>query len=541
MPFYERQPYIQPLHQIIGEVLRGDIRVPLFQRPGTENTWRPEQRGDFLDSLYRGFPVGTILLWSTTQPIKTYEEVGGIAIPEAQASPTAPLRLLLDGHQRISTLVQILGPALVPDLQAEGVGVRTGEPCEETWVFEVAPTPDVGSSRERFILLKPDEDPTPTQLPLDIIFNRAAVNRWVRSRPQPLSDNQQAEVDGLRDRLREYAIPVAVLVANSLKDATESFKRINSSGTPMGDFNMVSALAYDNSFDLQDLFKNYRASFLEPCGWDAVDSSDMLRVCAGLAGYNPARFQVDDLASELRRNESIIERAFSAAARAADYLSQWGIHGPEALPYSWQLITLAVSLGTRSYPMSSDCTVALGKWFWLTTYGEVFAGVNAAVFDRCRAALNTMIVSGDWKAMERDVARKVRAVHRFDFRAARSKACALAMARHQDENTVTGQAHKALSTGVHAMAMLMSRGARSHWWNLVVARPEEVQPFRNALKRRERDETAEFNDGKLLEQLGVPTDAKGSQEELLTARRKILEAEERAFVQNLGLEWSSGE
>ncbi|HID31136.1 MAG TPA: DUF262 domain-containing protein, partial [Desulfobacterales bacterium] len=107
MPFYERQPYIQPLYQIVSEVLQGDIRIPRFQRPGTETTWSAEKRGNLLDSLYRGFPIGTILLWSTKKPINTLDAVGGFTIKSASSKDGQ--RLLLDGHQRLSTLVQVLG------------------------------------------------------------------------------------------------------------------------------------------------------------------------------------------------------------------------------------------------------------------------------------------------------------------------------------------------------------------------------------------------------------------------------------------------
>jgi hypothetical protein len=548
MPFYERQPYIQALHQIVKEVMRGDIRVPRFQRPGTQMTWRPEQRGDLLDSLYRGFPVGTVLLWSTPTPIPTHNVVGGFRIPPPPDTPGVIHRLLLDGHQRLSTLVQILGPGLLADLSSEGTQVGPAqedserEDPTERWVFELNVDEKSDNSRERFMLLKPEQKPTATQVPLEIILHRSRLNRWVRD--ANLSDDLETAVDSLRDRLREYSMPVAVLAADSLKEATESFKRINSSGTPMSDFHMVAALAFDEENDPQQQFAAARAEHLSPIGWSGVSDTDVLRVAAGLdEKKNPAKLDVAELADRLRRDRGLIERAFQAVVEATRILRDCGVLGPEALPYTWQLITLAVYLGrasTLDSPPASDqaFTSAARRWFWITTYGEVFAGANSAVVDRSLHALSDMIAGRDWDSMERDVTRQVRPVNSFDFRTARSKACALAMARYQDLDQVNGPAHQALTTGVDAMQLLYARGKRSQWEHLAIVTPDVgLSGMRDALKRRMSGNPAP-GDEEILRRLGVETTDTGLLENLLAARRDRLLAAERTFVDSLGLTWA---
>lgn len=545
MPFYERQPYIQPLHQVITEVMRGDIRCPRFQRPGTEVTWRPEQRGDLLDSLYRGFPVGTILLWSTGTEIPTLDIVGDICIPPPASGGVQ--RLLLDGHQRLSTLVQILGPGLIADLAREGIKIKLASADDagiserrERWVFELEPARKSSGTRDRFVLLKPDQEPTPTQVPLNIVLSRSNLNRWIRNREVPLSDDQSAAADGLRDRLREYALPVAVLVADSLEEATESFKRVNSSGTPMSDFHMVAALAFTNDSDPQQQFAEARSSHLAPIGWGSTSDSDVLRVCAGIEKTNPARLEVDALAARLREDQGLVQRAFEAVAAAATLLRGCGVHGPESLPYAWQLITLAVYLG-RSDGLASpgpSLTDAAQRWFWLTTYGEVFAGGNSAVFERSQGALADMIGGRSWSRMERDVTRQVRPADGFDFRTARSKACALAMARHQDSDNRDGPAHRALTAGAEAMQLLATRGRRSIWWHLAIVTPEhDLSRLREVLRRHERG-TPQLEDPHVLKLLGVETADRGALLEILAARRDRLQAAEEQFVSELGLSWA---
>ena len=409
-------------------------------------------------------------------------------------------------------------------------------------MFELDSTDKADGSRERFVLLKLDQEPTASQVPLDIVLDRASLNRWIRVRQTTLNDDQIAAADGLRDRLREYAMPVAVLAAESLKEATESFKRINSSGKPMSDFHMVAALAFDSASDPRQQFAEARAEYLAPIGWDAVSDSDVLGVCAGLAKQNPAKLDVDDLANNLRKDHELIPRAFRVVAAAAELLRGCGVCGPEALPYAWQLITVAVFLGRTSAltPLGEVATAAVHRWFWLTTYGEVFAGGNSAVFDRSILALGKMLEGGSHNAMERDVTRKVRPVGGFDFRSARSKACALAMARYQDRGQLDGPAHRGLATGVEAMQLLVARGQRSTWWHLAIVTPDHgVALLRNALKRCAIG-SAEVGDDDVLSWLGVEAGDTGQVVDLLAARRDRLLSAEKKFVCELGLEWASG-
>ncbi len=552
MPFYERQPYIQTLHQIVKEVMRGDIRVPRFHRPGTEKTWRPEQRGDLLDSLYRGFPVGTIVLWSTPMLIKTFDVVGGFRIPpEPPSASRRPQRLLLDGHQRLSTLVRILGPGLVEELAEEGVQATRVQPGEEDdakikkeeWVFELN---SADNSRERFILLKPDTQAARTQLPLDKIFNRVEVNRWIRSRNPELTAAQERAVDGVRDRLREYNMPVAMLAADSLEEATESFKRINPIvTTTTGDFHMVAALAFDADNDPHEQFARARSEHLAPIGWEDVSDNDILRVVMGLLEKrNPAKLDVAELAERVRNDRGLVDRAFQSVVATAQLLRGCGVHGRSALPYSWQVITLAVHLGrthASGIPSSFDDTTktAVEKWFWLTTYGEIFSGLNSSVVDRSLAALADLLEGRDWGKMQRDGTWQVRPVASFDFRTARSKACALAMARYQDGGNLEGSAHHALTLGGTSLQLLYAGGKRSQWSDVAIVTPEYgIAAIRAALRRRERNETPITGDQELLERLGIsPTDV-GTTDELLAVRRDRLLAAEKEFVAKLGLTWA---
>lgn len=521
MPFYERQPYVQPLHLILAEVLRGEILVPRFQRPGTEDTWTPEQRQALLDSIYRGFPVGTILLWSTKTEISAFLKIGGFTIP---APPVGrPNRFLLDGHQRLSTLVQILGAGLLGDTESEQKNL------EEWWFFDLQG--NSADSKENFICLDKSESDNTMHLPLHILLNRSKLNQWIRS--HDLKDELVGKAEELRDCLRDYQMPIAILQTDNLEEVTESFKRINSSGTKMGDFNMVAALAYRENFDLQDLFEAARAKHLTPVRWDALSNTDILRVGIGITAGDPTTLNVTALAQQFRENPVHIDLVFESIARAIAVLTEFGIHGPEMLPNSLQLIIMAVVL--RNYPTTGPNTrEALEDWFWITTYGRVFSiGSNSVVYRQSRQALLDMLHGKSATAMERFIKRNVYWPDRFDFRAVRIKACILTMASLQDGGKRDGAAHRALQQGTNALQALATAGIRSTWWHLVI----ETVEGQVAAIRKQANAGDWQSQAASLTPFGIDMQAHTDILPALEARRDRILKAEKDFVTQLGFKW----
>ena len=65
--------------------------------------WRSTRVRDLLDSLYRGYPSGAILLWDTDEKVPLQD----FAIAQ-QGNPYQSTRLLLDGQQRLTSLSAVI-------------------------------------------------------------------------------------------------------------------------------------------------------------------------------------------------------------------------------------------------------------------------------------------------------------------------------------------------------------------------------------------------------------------------------------------------
>lgn len=89
-----------PIHTLVDMYKRGELRLPEIQR---HYVWRSTRVRDLIDSLYRGYPSGSILMWETDEPIPTRN----FAIAQDN-NAFAGRKLLLDGQQRLTALTAIV-------------------------------------------------------------------------------------------------------------------------------------------------------------------------------------------------------------------------------------------------------------------------------------------------------------------------------------------------------------------------------------------------------------------------------------------------
>ena len=102
------QPYTptMTLTGIMCEINKQNIRIPDFQR---YYIWTPDQVLELLDSVYQGYPIGSILLWKTNVKLK---ELNPLHLDLKDFPEGMDKFYLLDGQQRIVTLYNALNGKL---------------------------------------------------------------------------------------------------------------------------------------------------------------------------------------------------------------------------------------------------------------------------------------------------------------------------------------------------------------------------------------------------------------------------------------------
>lgn len=361
MASYLRTPSVERLPVILEELHTGSLRIPPFQR---DFEWTGEQRLNLFDSILKGLPTGSLMVWRTTHALRADPLLGPFALAFHQEAS----QYLLDGRQRMTTLYAAL---------AAGFWTREDESAPE----RKEPNAPDGTpwevffdlNGETFVTGHDEEGAEAPKLPLNIILDDAAFDDW-RARTT-LTREQVNRARNLRSAFIDYLIPVVPLATDDIGVVTMTFKRVNSGGTPMGDADMTRALAWTDGYDLRQELEAVRQALL-PSGWD-MDDDTILKAVAGIALPDPTTFDAEDLAAKIKDDATLVPLTGELLGKAVLILDhQLGIRGMGVLPNVQILLFAARALHAAGGHFSPDQEAALATWAAEACLDERF-GVTA--------------------------------------------------------------------------------------------------------------------------------------------------------------------
>lgn len=332
-----------PVATLLDWVRTGVIRVPPFQRG-----WRWQQKDILLllDSVYRGYPIGTLFFQRSPAPAARLT-VGPLVI-DAPAHERA--LWVVDGQQRLTALAGVLlhrpnDPSPRDDFQVYFDLERE--------VFEKAP---------------PSQPPS-HWLPLDVALDQIQLLDWVNRRRALVDwrvDPQQKgrferTAFGLNASLRQYEVPTYTVETNDEVVLREIFDRLNSGGKRLTKEEVFGALrgglTADEPSDLRAL-----GSSLEKFGLGQVEQRWLLRSILAIEGLDVTR-----VGTELRRiprGAKELPRAERSLRSVLVFLSQDArIPRLEVLPYRGPIVVLA-KFFDRHPQAGPRSRALLARWLW---------------------------------------------------------------------------------------------------------------------------------------------------------------------------------
>ena len=216
------------LMHLIEDIKHGNIALPEIQRPFV---WSSAKTRDLFDSMYRGYPVGTLLFWETGADVGTRQIGGGGKEKVAKL-------LIVDGQQRLTSLFAVLTGQSVLTKTFEEKHIRIAfRPSDET--FEVT---DAAIRRD------PEFIPDITVLWVEGYKStvRDFMARLAESRDTVPEDAEQdwleERIDRVRD-LRDFRFQVIELNAQADEEqVAEIFVRINSEGVKLNQADFILTL-----------------------------------------------------------------------------------------------------------------------------------------------------------------------------------------------------------------------------------------------------------------------------------------------------------
>lgn len=392
------------VEDLIAAVLRGEVRIPVFQR-GLE--WQSQHVLELFDSLYRGFPIGSLLLRrapAAAGPVRI-GPVAGFGIETRSAL------WVVDGQQRLSSLVAGLGrPGPLPTTPDDAFVVYFDAAAQ---VFQAPPRDATAPS---------------TWVPLPRLLSASDLAEWVFAWPHGRDDDLRRVVFEAGRRLREYRVPLYIIDTGDEEAIRAIFQRVNTAGKPLS-WRAVHDALYGHKGDQPGTLAEL-ADQLEQVGMGRPElDSQLLPSVVAFRGLDVTR----SFDEHIRRHPE----AFDGAAREAlpvlrEVLSflRTSAEIPHLglLPNSTPMVVLTRFFALHPEPNERTVTL-LRRWVWRSLLSPDLdertlrrRGVASITDDEEASVQALLALVSD----ERPV--KFRAPDSFDARSARSRLVLLGMA-----------------------------------------------------------------------------------------------------------------
>ena len=362
-------PEVVFLGKLVERIAAGQILVPRFQRAFV---WRQTDLHALLDSILRGFPIGSILVWDTKENMESTQRIGPI---EISPRPDGMIGYLLDGQQRVSTLVGTLRLTDGMDATVDQVDWRVY--CNlDTQEFHREPAEGAG----------------PQYFPVRSLLNTAGFFEACR-RIQSEGDDPDRiqkwldEADRLASAFRDYQLPLIRIRDADLDSAVTVFARLNRTGRKMAADEMVTALTYQKGqFHLAQEMNNFKVELARK-RFGNLDRIFLFRAVLAALGRDIYAKDWADLMVKQEVRE-VLPDAFKSATegirRALEFLSGLGVTSDRLLPYGLQLVFLGEFFRLCQQP-AANVAELLSRWFWVTSFTGWFGAIRST---QTRHALN---------------------------------------------------------------------------------------------------------------------------------------------------------
>lgn len=352
---------ILTIRKIIDRIISGDIRIPAFQRG---YVWLPTQVAFLLDSLYKGYPVGTLFLWNTSSRLKNEKMLGNFELPPPKKD--YPVNYVLDGQQRITSIFSVFQTELQPSGNLEWTNVYYDIASENT------------PQESCFFALEPEEVDISRHFPMNTLFDSVKY----REATSMFSQEQVVSIDRLQERFKEVFLPVQEYSSDERERVAIVFERINRAGTELDTYQLLTAWSWSEDFDLQEKLENLSAE-VAPFGFKSIgaDKDLVLKCFSGYISGDTSPGAILNLTGDQIRNSYVSVK--EGLKGAIDFLrKELNVLSYEIMPYPAMIVSLTKFFATdykSGFKITDKQRKSLIAWFWRCNLSRRYsAGVGKA-------------------------------------------------------------------------------------------------------------------------------------------------------------------
>ena len=348
MHFEQPKPDSKKYSDLILEIQKGIIKIPKFQR---DFVWSIDKTAKLLDSILKGYPIGTFILWLTDERINDIKNVGNLEIPDTPEG--TKVQYVLDGQQRITSLyaaylgakIQKVGEKKITDYH--DIVVNLGADINENDNQVISAEP-IG---EKYISLN-------TVLNFSFATAKALSDRF--------SEEELELINSYSTAFKTYEFSTVVLRKEDIDSAIEVFTRINTGGQTLTLFEIMSAKTYDEKqhFDMQAKWGNFIKE-LKDIKFDTISSTVVLSTLSLVLSRTKECKRKTILSLDKQDIIDTWDKVISALKDSIDYFrTTYRIPVSHLLPYDSLLVPFAYFFYNKQDRPEATQRKYLEEFFW---------------------------------------------------------------------------------------------------------------------------------------------------------------------------------
>jgi hypothetical protein len=370
---------VRRLAYYLDDFEKGNFRIPFFQR---RFRWdKPEKRRALFDSIIKGFPIGSILLWKPNED-KEYSpefedrKIGSYLLEETNENAS----YILDGFQRLSTIIGCLLNPNTTNLTRD----------EEEW-FKNFNLIYNFKNNEVEINTKNYQNLDFYKVPLYQLADTKEfynIQTKFAQKNDLLNENEIKEyISKFKEiayQIQDYMLPTVDIIGGDYEIANEIFTRVNSEGERVNEEEKLSAKTSTEDFRLSsqisDIVNNLEGKkFLNKKKKEAfrLNIFRTIQSSFGPLYLDSKATDVQTLSGKHNFSE-IVNQTLENCVRTIDFFRNYLlVLDLKYIPANLHFIFLVQYYNIKG-KLDEDDVEKLKLWFWQSTYTNCFTKYNPA-------------------------------------------------------------------------------------------------------------------------------------------------------------------
>lgn len=335
---------------LISDIEKGQIKIPQFQR---EFVWDIKKSSKLMDSIIKGYPIGTFIFWKTDERLRSVRNLGNIKLPEP--NPGDFIDYVLDGQQRLTSLFATL--------KGEKIEREEGK---------------IENYDEMYVNLEAKEDEEIVITDIENFENHQLIKLHNLlygsiSLLNSYDKKYHSILDDYRTRINSYNFSIILIRDAPLDVATEIFTRINEGGKALSVFEIMVAKTFDHSknFDLAEKYKELIED-LAQVNYETISDATVLQTVSIILEKECKRKTI--LKLNKQRFIATWDDTISAIESTVDYFRGfYRIPVSQLLPYNALIVPFAYFFYHHKDKPTGDKQKYLQDFFWRVSFGTRYS------------------------------------------------------------------------------------------------------------------------------------------------------------------------